>query len=367
MENSENFLMETARRLLAGCRVAAQDGTILYVPDGRSYYQALWTRDFAYMVENAGFLMPAGEVEGCIRYLLAGQRADGVIPDRVRPDGLAVYVAGPEDQPMAEWNLDNAPFLALAVDVHLKRSGVKRAEKLFQAWGAPLARGLDVIPLSPAGLVWNDPAAPHSPYGFTDTVCKTGELCFESLLLWDACRRLAPRFAQGGDAARAAELSSRAERIERGLDRLWDAQPGAFLAASHDCRQLDVWGSAFALWLDFPLGGKRAALQDFLARSFERVVQRGQVRHLLAPEAWQRLFIPIPAGEYQNGAYWATASGWLYRALRETRPDLAERLLSDLAADFERHGVYECVNGDYRKLESYVVSATNILGALRRG
>jgi hypothetical protein len=353
--------------MLAGCRVPAYDGTSLYVPDGRSYYQALWTRDFAYMVENAGELMPPGEVEGCIRYLLAGQRADGVIPDRVKPDGLAVYVAGPEDAPMAGWNLDNGPFLVIAADAYLKRVDAWRAAALFKEWGANLARGVDVIPLSPAGLVWNDPAAPHSPYGFTDTVCKTGELLFESLLLWDAWRRLARRLEQTGEAAQAADISSRAARIEQNLDHLWDGEAGAFLAASQDCRQIDVWGNAFALWLDFPLRAKRAAIQEFLARNYERFVQRGQVRHLLEPETWQRLFIPILSGEYQNGAYWATASGWVWSALREIRPDLARHLLDDLCTDFAQNGVYECVNGSYRKLDSYVVSATNILGALRRG
>jgi len=367
MDTDFAYLQDLSRRLLAGCRVIARDGTALYVPDGRSYYQALWTRDFAYMVENAGDLMPSEEVAGCIRYLLAGQRADGVIPDRVRPDGLAVYVAGPEEQPMGGWNLDNGAFLVIAADSHLNRVEAQRAVALFQEWGAALARGLDVLPLTPSGLVWNDPAAPHSPYGFTDTVRKTGELFFESLLLWDASRRLAHWFGLAGEMDRAQVYTRRAAQVESALENLWDARAGAFLAASHDCRQVDVWGAAFALWLGIPLGGKRDWLQDFLVVNYEHIVQRGQVRHLLAPETWQRMFIPIPPGEYQNGAYWATASGWLYAALRETRPDLARQLLADLVADFQQNGVYECVNGEYRKLESYVVSATNIYGALKRG
>jgi hypothetical protein len=41
------YLTETARKLLQGCQVKAQDGTVLYTPDGRGNYAALWTRDFA--------------------------------------------------------------------------------------------------------------------------------------------------------------------------------------------------------------------------------------------------------------------------------------------------------------------------------
>jgi hypothetical protein len=172
--------------------------------------------------------------------------------------------------------------------------------------------------------------------------------------------------ARSGDARRSAALRDRAQRIAASLERLWADEQGAFLAASADCRQVDVWGAAFALALDFPLGSRRARLVDFLARQFERIVQRGQVRHLLEPETWRRLFIPVPAGEYQNGAYWATASGWLWTALRREHPGLAQRLLEDLCADFAANGVYECVNGEYRKLDSYVVSATNIYGAVSR-
>lgn len=362
MQSVPVFFETLARDLLAGCRVRAHDDTILYVPDGRSYYQALWTRDFAYMVENAGNLMPLDEIEGCVRTLLSGQRADGVAPDRVRPDGAAVYVGGPEDAPMGRWNLDNGPFLVIAADETLRRMPPEPARDLAEAWGPALLRALEILPLSAVGLVWNDPADPHSPYGFTDTVCKTGELFFESLLYWTACRRL----AQWLPLSQAAELQRRAAWVETGLDGLWDEAQGAYLAASLDCRQPDVWGAAYALWIDFPLGKRKAALVDFLARNFERYVQRGQIRHLLHPETWQRTFIPIPPGEYQNGAYWAAASGWVWWALRAAHPALAGRLLDELAADFAQNGVYECVNGDYRKLESYVVSATNIYGALRR-
>lgn len=65
-----------------------------------------------------------------------------------------------------------------------------------------LRRALEWSPRSPRGLVWNDPARPHSPYGFTDTVGKTGELFFESLLYWTACRRFARLEAAGRNLRR---------------------------------------------------------------------------------------------------------------------------------------------------------------------
>jgi dienelactone hydrolase len=277
------YLQAVTRELLIGSQVTADDGTVLYTPDGKGNYRALWTRDFAYMVENAGDLVP-----------------------------------------------------------------------------------LEHIPRHASGLVWNDPADPHSPYGFTDTVGKTGELFFESLLYWTACRRMHAWHQRHGQPERALELERRAQRIVEALPRLWDDSPGAFLAASQDCRQLDIWGNAYAVYLDFPLGDRRRRILDFLTSHHDRFTWRGQIRHLLDDEYWQRLLIPIEPDRYQNGAYWATASGWMIYALAQTEPTLARRLWHELLADFQTRGVCECIHGEYRQLPSYVASATNPLAAARR-
>jgi hypothetical protein len=360
------FLTEASQRFLAGCRVTASDGTTLFTPDGRAHYAALWTRDFAYMVENARHLMAPAQVEGCIRYLLRGQRADGAIPDRVRPDGVPVFAAGSEDHPLGEPNLDNPQFLVIAADEYLRSLEPRRAETLFRQWSARLDAGLDYLPRGEHGLVFNDPRQPHSPYGFTDTVGKTGELLMESLLYWTACRRLAHWHHEAGSRARVKDYRKRAEAIEKGLGTLWDEDAGMFRAATVHCRQIDIWANAYALCLDFPLGPKRARMRRFLAANYERCVWRGQVRHLLKGEYWERLLTPVAPERYQNGAYWATASGWFMLALAEENPQLAHRMFVDLVADLQTEGICECVNEGYRQLETYVVSATNPLSAASR-
>lgn len=361
------WLTATARELAEGCRVRADAGTWLYTPDGKGNYRALWTRDFAYLVENAGDLVPVRDVEDCLRTLIRAVREDGAAPDRVQPDGTAVYVAGPADHPLGEPNIDNAQFLVLAVNAHLHRLTDEKAIRLFREWAPALRRAMDYLPRSPAGLVWNDPRHPHSPYGFTDCVGKTGELFFESLLYWQAARRLESLCRQFSDAETlAAEFGTRAQSIERQLDRLWDNEAGLYLAASQDCRQVDIWGNAFAVWIDFPLGDRRARLLAALRDLRESYLWHGQVRHLVKGEYWQRLLTPVPRERYQNGAYWATASGWVMYALAQTDRELAVQVWRDLIADFQGNGVCECVNESYRQLPSYVVSAANPLAAARR-
>lgn len=364
---SVEFLTQQARLLLKGCQVPAKDGTSLYTPDGKGNYKALWTRDFTYMVENAGDLMPPDQVEACIKYLIAGVRKDGAAPDRVRPDGVPVYAAGGEETPVGEPNIDNAQFLVIAADTFLNGLPKKDAPRRFLDWAPQLKMAMDYIPRDPSlGLVFNTPDKPHSPYGFTDCIGKTGCLLFESLLYWTACERLERWYRLAGEPDSARDFKKRARAIERAISTLWDEKSGAFLAATKDCRQIDIWGNAYAIWLDFPLGAKRASILAFLEREYPHYVWRGQVRHLLQGQNWQRLLVPVQPERYQNGAYWATASGWVMYAISKRNPNLARIMWNDLIADFQSGGICECVNEGYRQLPSYVASATNPLAAARR-
>jgi hypothetical protein len=360
------FLTGTAQKLLTGCQIKAHDGTMLYTPDGRGNYRALWTRDFAYMIENAGDLIPPAHVEAGIRYLLKGQRADGAMPDRVDEHGVAVYSGGAEAHPLGEPNLDNEPFMVIAVDGFLKRKPTKPRREQFREWAAALDRGMDYVPRSSRGLVDNDPQKPHSPYGFTDTVGKTGELFMESLLYWTACQRMARWHQELGNRQRAGEYRHRAKLIERNVGVLWDEPGGAFVAATKDCRQIDIWGNAYAVYVGFPLKARRGRVLKFLLANQERYVWHGQVRHLLRGEFWQRLLAPVEHGRYQNGAYWATASGWVMWAVAQKEPARAKQMFADLITDFRAGGVCECVGEDHRQLESYVVSAANPLAIGRK-
>ena len=60
------WLTAQTRELLRGCQVRANDGTSLYTPDGHGNYRALWTRDFAYLVESAGELIPPTDIRACL-------------------------------------------------------------------------------------------------------------------------------------------------------------------------------------------------------------------------------------------------------------------------------------------------------------
>ncbi len=360
MQQVLSWLERAARRELSGCRVLAHDGTVLFTPDGEAHYGALWTRDFAYMVENAWDLLDVGEVRAAIEYLLRGQRRDGCIPDRVQVDGQPVYSAGPVDRPLAAPPTDNGQFMVNLVYDYTHHTGdVDFARHYLDA----LRRALDFTLRDDCGLVVIPPGQRQSPYGFTDTVAKTGALLFSSLLYWDACGKMAWLCAECGIDSEI--YVRRAERISQNLDCLWDTAAGAYRAATHSCYQVDVWGNAFAVYIGFVQGARREQLVRFLHEHYDAYVYRGQIRHLLSDEVWEQMLTSIAPGTYQNGAYWATASGWVLYALAQLDISLARELLADLIMDFRSNGIFECVNVGYRQLNHYVVSVVNVLGGLR--
>ncbi|NLG25898.1 MAG: hypothetical protein GX558_11115 [Clostridiales bacterium] len=367
MNRSEQraYLAELSGELMSGCQCRAHDGTVLYTPDTVSSYNALWGRDFAYMAEYAPEFMPLEHLLGGIGYLVRHARADGWIPDRVGGDGRAVYAAGAASRPVGEANLDTAPFLAIAMEAAFARMTPDDIRRRLAEWAPAVLKAYRLVPTGEGGLVSNPEDKPHSPYGFTDIVCKTGALFFESLLYWRGARMMAARLEQCG-LPDASWYAAAADRVETAIGALWDERAGLFMAASGLCRQPDIWGNVYAIAIGFPIGERRRrSIEDYMAAHFDEVVYKGQVRHLPAGQHWQRLLIDEQPGHYQNGAFWATATGWMVFALRPRYPALADRMIADAIECFRREGVFECVNRGYQKLDRFVVSATNVYGALR--
>ena len=275
------------------CRVPAVDGTVLFTPDGVGHYGALWTRDFAYLVEHGGEFLEQTEVRAAIRVLLAGQRADGAVPDRVDTRLVPIYFPGALRGPihlrealdlLEEKNrralhgpmgagpaLDNPMFMvALVYHYHQRFSDRALVTETLPA----LRRALNFVPLN-RGLLFNDAQRPSCTYGFQDNMAKGGHDLFCSLLYVVACRQMAEL-----DPSAAEHWQNRAALAESNLWLLWDDEPGAYLAANEVCRQVDVWGNAYAVahGVGDPVRRERAA--RYLARDYDSFVHAGQVRHL---------------------------------------------------------------------------------------
>ncbi len=358
------YMRDITGKLLIGCVAQTADGVRLFKPDGKGRYNALWTRDFAYMAEYAGELMDPQDVYFNLKYLMDHVSPEGWIPDRVCADGYTSYRIDRKEFPPSP-NLDNGPFLIIAADAYLKMLGSPAAERQFSEWKDVLCGGIDWLLLDEKGIIFVSEDDLHVGYGFTDTVNKTGAMAFETLLLWKAAGLLVKWLRRRGLPSERYECLIR--KIEENFCRTFSDASGMLYSATGKCHQIDVWASCYMISVGFPASAEqRAGIARWLKEHYDGVTEHGQIRHLPAGEYWESLYIDIEPDTYQNGAFWAVASGWFYDAMKPYYSDLAEKTIAEAVAYFRQYGVFECVCGEYRKLDTYVASATNVYNAVKK-
>ena len=340
----------------------------VHVPGGNMGYPAFWVRD-AVMMLGADFIS-ARELEGWIRLMISTLRRHdwqvrpGVVvpayavPDHINFDGKATFYPGNyetgEKQGGHPWGkyppLDDNFFFITAVyehwrltkDIGLFQSSVRTfsgegrladvCEKVYAMPPCDKATGLVV-----AGDIQSENA---KDWGFCDAVFKSGKLLFPSILKLVAARQLAAMFAAAGEAGRAAHYRDEAGRIAAALEPtfLHPAQDGseAWLhSATGVGNQPDVWGSALAVHTGAVGAAAATNVSRALVRAFRErtAVQDGFIRHILTTDplnkgGWENA-LPAP-GEYQNGGYWGTPTGWYISAVFMSDPGAA----ADLAREY---------------------------------
>ena len=360
-QDNMNWMRNYTKELVKSNRGQLENGTTVFYADKKKHYNLIFTRGFAYIYQFTGNLIKPEDAKAFIEYQLAGQRADGCMPDRVDSDGLAIYSPGSKNDPLADHAMDNGAFIASSVYHYVKNSN---DTDFFKKHEPALRRGMDFINRAPNGLVYNKPKNPQCVYGFTDIVQKTGYLLFTSVLYYDACLQLEELSRKTG-IGDADEYAHRANLIKQNIGVLWDKHSGAFYAASEQCKQYDVWGTAFALnHPGLATQEQEEKALDFLVDNYSRYVEKGQIRHLLEPETWESTFAYRPDGVYQNGAFWATPLAWYIPALERRNPKLAGQTLKECLEDFRERGIYEWVNGGVKVLPDYFVSAASVYSLL---
>ena len=361
-ENLVKWMKESTIEQLKGSRVKGKAGVWINTPDGVGNYKALWTRDYYYMVEYAGDLLDSAEIKASIKFLVDGQREDGCMPDRVNADGVAIYSPGEPGKPLADHAVDNGPFMAMLLCSYVNQFGDK---DLFLELEPNIRKGLDQIRVKENGLVYNDPINPQCVYGFTDIVKKTGHLLFTSLLYYKANLEMY-QLCQKYGVSDLYIYKRRYEYVKQSVFRLWDDEIGMYWAADGACKQIDIWGSAYAVEVGVASEEQTQKIAQFLVDHYDDYVQRGQIRHLRKSDGyWEQLFIHFDKGTYQNGAYWATPLAWILPIYDTVKPGLSKKTLQTVIKDFQKNGINECINGDYVKVPNFVASATNVYALVK--
>jgi hypothetical protein len=356
LKEAQAWLKVASCELIRGSRRPMPNGMSAFCPQAGSGYEAFWLRDYAYMLEGNIEAFTFDELRHACRLFVQSQMSDGSGVDRVQFDGTPIYKPGARgemgDHPVA----DGSPFTVAVAWHTYRRTG---DGELLRSILDRLILAMQAVPRDPAnGLVFIKPGGwDRCPYGFTDTIRKQGDELFCSLLYVQAARQLSDLLAEGGRAAEAPRWRDEADRVAAAVRQVfWDDATGLFRAATLQCREHDIWGSAFAVRIDVASPAQTKRIARYFKGHYSEIVKRGQLRHLPANEYWE---VGCERNKYQNGAFWATPVGWFVYTLDQVDPTLADQTVIAMVRDFIEQGdVNECVNDGYKNVSRYVVSAS---------
>ena len=377
-----DWLEDQARRVVASSLLRAGETRgpytnsaffDLHVPGGNMGYPAFWVRDAAMML--GADLISAAELKGWITLIARTIRGadwnvrDAVVvpaffvPDHINFDGSACFYPGSyesgDKQGGPPWGKfppldDNFYFIdmvyqhwRLTQDRSFLRAPIHTAsgelplidlcDRVFRAVHPTFPDSL-----ATAGDIDTDNA---KDWGFCDSVFKSGSLLFPSILRSIAARRLAELLSATGDDSLANQRGMDAGRTSLSIgwtflqprhDESKSTTSEAWLhSATRVGNQPDVWGSAFAVASRVIQDEAAARVSRALVRAFREktAVRDGLVRHILTTDTtnnagWEKSVSPV--GEYQNGGYWSTPSGWYIAAMYVTDPAAARDMARDL-------------------------------------
>ena len=357
-EGKTGEMMEKARRVRT-------DGRPAYAPQTSNHYKASWLGDFEFMLEAD--VVPREDVLDAALAFFDGLSSEGDGVNCITYDGRPIYQPG-YGTFGTNAICDGVPY---TIDVMYLAWRKTRERALVESKVLNrLVKATARIPHDPEGntdLVWIDPAHPwdRSAFGFHDTVRKQGDCFFESVLEWEAFGRLAEMLAAGGRGAEAEAFRARRAKLAADINRtFWDESASLYRAATVQCREHDVWGSAFAVWAGLASAERADAVARRFRDDFDGLVRNGQVRHCLPGVYWEKA---CQRDRYQNGGFWGTPVGWFAYALERVAPELVDRMYAELVADYGKRGVSEWTFGDKVAIpEGFLGSAVWPLAGLKR-
>ena len=397
MTKNYEYLEKLAKKTITDCTFTKEfdfSGNLreidLILPSGDGKYPSFWVRDSIMMIESG--LVSVELVEKYIEiFATYGQNGENTIElenglsvppfavcDHVNYNGKPVYFPGTYKD--GSWQgegrygylppfCDNYYFILL-VKFYLDMGGkTKILEKDFN--GYTLATRIEKA-LSSYGidketeLCMSDEEKYTVDWGFVDSVKKTGKLLFASILRYRAAKALADICEKDG---KKNYYTSLAQKIAYSIKKeFYDEKTGWLYSATGLCHQLDVWGTAYAVYLEIIDEEKtyKALVEGYRAKT---AVCDGQIRQILtncnfnSETAWECSLAKL--NTYQNGGFWATATGWYAGAIYSYDKETAENIISDFIAHTEKYkndgSPYEWINKDTSDFSGRLYGTSGVL------
>ena len=362
MQDAVSWLEKESHRIIRASHRTMKDGTSAFPPQVGIGYEAFWLRDYEYTLEGSVESYSDKELTDACRLFVRSMSPQDVGVDCVKYDGTPIYKPGYGSMgknPVA----DGTQFtVGMAYHTYRKTKDRKLLEEIIE----PLIKAMNTVSRNPqTKLVYIKPGKDwdRCAYGFTDSVRKQGDELFCSLLYVQASRQLSSLLQELGRTKEAAVWAAEAKTVSESIRKVfWDAEVGLFRAATIQCREHDIWGSAFAVYLGVANAKQGKAVATYLKTHYSEIAQNGQFRHTPGGVYWEKA---CQRDTYQNGGYWATPTGWLVYTLDLVDSKLADQTVLDMVAYFKRYGACEWIIGKRRQFRDYLASAALPLVGIR--
>jgi len=339
-------------------------GGTLIRPGGRDTYPSFWIRDYAMSLES-GFVSKHEQKHMLL--LTASSQCDqtwitrggsmvpfGSIPDHIRVDDLLpIFFPGTYDYEAQGTNefgvfpayCDQYYFIHMAnyyinktADVALlskEINGTRLIDRLEIAFNVPPARNDNQ-------LVCTTDAFRGVDFGFRDAIAITGDLSYTSILKYRAASQLSALFKKLNNKQKAEKYRQIAVQIKAALPQFLDKN-SMLKASTGKSGQADIWGTAFAIYLNLLEGENFLRACRHLEAAYQNgtLAYKGCIRHVIKGEdfsdntAWESAI--APKNQYQNGAYWGTPTGWVSYAIAKVNKAAATQLVREYIQDLREN------------------------------
>ncbi len=373
-------------------------------PSGGDGYPAFWIRNVAMSVDSGlitleeqryALMLTALHQQDGTMLLPNGARVPvGAIPDHITFRGVPIFFPGTLDdyagQGGGSWGnypcFDNPyffihmaySFVQQTGDAAILNTNVRKKTLLKR-----LQLAYSMPPHDPeSGLVSCTDVTRGANFGFVDTVEQTGDLLISSVLKQRAALQLAKLMEATGNSLAAELYREDAAHIRDGIATSFPLDSGLFRASTGRSAQPDVWGTALAVYLQTLPSDLEISASTALADAYRSgtIAWNGLIRHVptdadfSGDTMWEST--PTEKNRHQNGAYWATPTGWVVNAIARVNPGLSQKLAGEYIAtlregDFRKGKhqgePWECAHpkGNYQANKAFITSVTAPLSSLR--
>ena len=371
-------------------------GGTLIRPGGSDCYPAFWIRDYAMSLES-GFITL--EEQKHMLVLTASGQCDqtwisdggcmipmGAIPDHIRiDDSRPIYFPGTydyKDQGNKKWGMmppycDQFFFIDMAY--FYTKNSVSTRLLTQKIKGITLIDRLELsyktAPTKQDGLlVYATEDFRGVDFGFRDVITITGELCMPSLLKYKASLELAELFELLKKKDKAEIYRMNARRLKEEIPQHFSDPRGMLLASTGKSRQADIWSTVMAIYCGIIEGEQVLNASRTITEGYKKglLAKSGNIRHVFIGEdfseksAWEKSL--VRKGDYQNGGYWGTPTGWVCSAIAKTDLATAQQLAKEYidnlrAGDYRKGGEFgepwECYNLEAPQNAIYMTTVTS--------